>query len=105
MRRRRSALPFVVLGGLALVLGIGLAVIASSIQPTPDILSFLHGGASPTTAAIASGRTASAGSASREPSARPVATGGTGLSPRPSANASSAGATAASDGGASGDAS
>ena len=46
MRRRRSRFPFVLLGGLALVLGAVLAVTASS-RPAPDLLGWLSSGTAP----------------------------------------------------------
>jgi peptidoglycan/xylan/chitin deacetylase (PgdA/CDA1 family) len=90
-------LPLVFLGGLALLLGVGLGVAASTMQPTPGILSFLNGGPSPSDAA-SNGDTALPTAVSGGSAAPSGADGGSGASsgvvgPSSSRAPSSAGAS------------
>ncbi len=96
MRRRRSRLPFVLLGGLALVLGAVLAVAASS-RPAPDFLAWLNGGgAAATTGPVAGGpASGSSGAPSADAGSSALASTGASFELSPAPSASDGGATAA----------
>lgn len=94
MRRRRSRLPIVLLGGLALVLGAVLAVAASS-RPAPDFLAWLNGGAASASAGAAAGGTApgASGAPSADAGSSAAASSAVSSAGAPGPSGSDAGAT------------